>query len=172
MALIQPGMWVSSLHPPPKGRSQSPTPVSGPFCESNVITDGNGPSPFIWTGAELAGLLDFPGARWEAAWVILFLSSPFNQNGIKVRPLRSRGWAGVDGADGADGGRSPASSLPLLGLLPLLGHLFFPLSPAPRLSFEGCVRCHFLQEAASESPISVPQTTLNFPVSHTFRLVW
>lgn len=61
-----------------------------------------------------------------------------------------------------EAGSNPASSLPLLGLLPLL---------APPLSFEVSVRCHFLQEAASESPIRVPQTTTNFPVFRTFRLV-
>ena len=44
-ALAQPGM----LGPSPSrsgGLSQGPTPLVGPFCEANVITDGNGAFSF------------------------------------------------------------------------------------------------------------------------------
>lgn len=63
--------------PPHRGApSRGPSPLSGPFCESDVITAGAGLSPFIWAGAELAALFYFPGTRQEAdGWFFFFTFS-------------------------------------------------------------------------------------------------
>lgn len=66
--------------------SRGPTPLLGPFCESNVITDGNSAFAF-YLGLRGAGsFIRFLRHQAEAEGWVIFLSSPFDPSGISVRP--------------------------------------------------------------------------------------
>lgn len=58
-ALAQPGMPGPSPSPT-GGLSQGPTPLLGPFCESDVITDGNGAFSFYLALRGAGSIIRFP----------------------------------------------------------------------------------------------------------------
>lgn len=114
----QPGM-LGPRPSPPRGPSQGLAPLSGPFCESNVITDRNGDFSFHLSLRGVGSFIRFPrhqAGSGQLGCSFFFFFSPFNVNGIKVRPPRCpvSGWRGSAGARG-----QPSRLQPSLWLVPV-----------------------------------------------------
>lgn len=150
--------------PPHRGApSQGPTPLSGPFCESDVITSGREQSWQFYSVSQVPGREGTVGF----SFFLLLLTQMELKSGLFGVRLPGRG-AGLGRAVLMTG--SPAPFRPDSGWS--LGPRRLLLSlPLPLSALRPQLMCPFLQEAAPDSGITVPQTTLMAPAFSPYGLV-